>query len=215
MPVIVGLYVIFPVLIIILKKWGPIKLLLISMLITYTSLIIAALEGATGNHGSDIFFFMIVQFTIGMILAYIRKTNAEKLRMLIGFRAILIGAVFYLCSWVLRTFIPYGQVFNDSVSSIAVFLILLNLGWGIRMVVPSVNKLLFSLSKQSYFMYLIHIPVLYYIVGPLFKNPMHPIIVIILLGSYILVIYFICSLLSKPINAISSKLLVIYDAKNR
>ena len=215
MPVIVGLYIIFPVLIIILKKWGPIKLLLITTVVTYTSLIIAALAGATGNHASDLFFFAMVQFTLGMILAYLRNTNAEKLRLLIGFPALIIGAVFYFFSWVLRTYIPYGQVFNDSVSSIGVFLILLNLGWGIRRVMPFVNKLLNSISKQSYFMYLIHIPVLYFIVGPLFKNPMHPIIVIILIGVYILIIYYLCYLLSKPINSISSKLLAIYDAKNR
>jgi peptidoglycan/LPS O-acetylase OafA/YrhL len=213
MPVIIGLYVIFPVLLIILRKWGPVKLLLISLFITYISLLIAFNAGKTGIHASDFFLFWTTQFAMGMILAYIRVNDAQKLRLLIGFRAILVGAALYFCSWMVTTYIPNGRVFNDSITSFGVFLIILNFGWWIRRIMPSVNKPLYSISKQSYFMYLIHYPVLSFIIGPLFHTPMHPIVVFMLVGIYILFIFFLCSFISKPITNISLKLNSVYDKR--
>jgi peptidoglycan/LPS O-acetylase OafA/YrhL len=215
MPVIIGLYIIFPVLVIILRKWGPVKLLLISVLITYTALIIAAIAGATGNHANDLFLFWTVQFAMGIILAYIRVKNAEMLRLLLSFRAFIIGSVLFFVSWILRTYILYGKVFNDFVTSIGIFLILLNIGWGFRRIIPKSNAFFIVLSKQSYFMYLVHYPVMKFLLGPIFTNPIHPLIVIILGGIYILVIYFLCSLLSPPITTISSKLFANYYNANR
>ena len=158
MPVIVGLYVIFPILIIILKKWGHKILFLFSLLVTYISLSVAIFAGATGIHANDIFLFWTVQFTMGMILAFFRYKDPEKLRLLIGLRATIIGLAFFAFSWVLRTYVPYGKVFNDFFTSIGIFLLILNLSWGIGKFIPFFYKLLNSLSKKSYLMYLDSLP---------------------------------------------------------
>jgi peptidoglycan/LPS O-acetylase OafA/YrhL len=215
MPVIIGLYAMFPFLLVVLRKWGPFKLLLISILITFSTLFIAAKIGAaTGSHANDLFLFWTAQFTMGILLAYVRVNNPEKLRLLVGYRAILLGAVLFLCSWILVNFVPHGKIFNDSISSVGVFLILLNLGWVIRRTIPPVNRALIFISKQSYIMYLIHLPILYFIIGPNFRTPMHPITVFTLLGLYILAVFYLSTFLSNPIMKISSKLYAVSASKS-
>ncbi len=213
MPVIVGLYLIFPVLLSILKKWGPVKLLLLSTFISYTSLIVAFAFGMTGSHASDLFLSWTVQFVMGMLLAYLAVNHTGKLRLLLGILPFVIGAVFIFCSILVRDYIPNGKVFNDPITSIGIFLIFLNGGWALRRVFPAVNNPLISVSKQSYFMYLIHYPLMMFLIGPIFKTSFHPVITIILCGIYIVVIYYLCSLLSKPITNMSSKLSALFVGK--
>ena len=215
MPVIIGLYVIFPILLFILRKWGPGKLLLISLLVSYISLIIGFISGTTVSHGYDLFLFWTFQFAMGMFLAYFYINHAEKFSLLIGILPFLIGVLFIFCSWLLVTYIPYGKVFNDSITSIGVFLILLNAGWTLRNIIPSSNTFLNNMSKLSFLMYLIHYPLLEFFIGPSLKTPMHPILIIILGGVFILVVYFLCSLYAKPITKISTKLNLIFVGENR
>ena len=206
MPVIIGLYVCFPILLRILEKWGTWVLLLISVVVTYGTLTIAALTGSTGGHDSDLFMFWLFQFALGIVLAYEREKNPQRLCFLIGLRAFILGVGLMMCSWALRTYIPLGKVFNDPVTSIGIFLILLNLGWAIRAKVPAVGKSLNTLSSKSYFMYLIHYPIMMFLIGPLLGVPLNPIVVVILGSVYILAIFFLCHFISKPINKLTSRL---------
>ena len=213
MPVIIGLYAIFPLNLVILSKWGPGKLFLISILISYTTLMFAAMAGPTGNHHRDIFLFWTVEFSMGMILAYFRVYHIEKFRLLISVPAFIIGAGFFFGSWIMRVIIPNGKVFNDPVTSMGVFLILLNTVWFSHRFLPLVNSYLFHLSKQSYFIYLIHYPEIMFLIGPLFPKAMHSITVILLGGLLILAIYYLCNLVSKPLTSFSLKNYAIYDVQ--
>lgn len=215
MPVIIGLYACFPILLGILEKWGPRVLLLISGIVTCGTLTIAASLGSTGERGSHLFTFFLFQFALGMVLAYEKETSPQRLRFLIGPGAFTLGIGLMICSWALRTYVPLGQVFNDLVTSIGVFLVLLNLGWVVRARIPAVGRSLNALSGRSYFMYLVHYPIMLFLVAPLFGAPMNPIVVAILGGVYTLAIFFLCDFISRPMNKLTARLYILLTGWNR
>jgi peptidoglycan/LPS O-acetylase OafA/YrhL len=204
MPCIIGLYISFPVLIKILKKWGPLILLLISALTTYGTLVLAAMIGWPKAHFADIFTFWIIQFALGMALAYARESNAEKLRYLLGAKAFATGVGLLMFSLAIRTYVPGGNRFNDSLTTAGIFLVLLNLGWSSRIKFPAIGRALNALSRESYFMYLVHFPIMGFLIGPLILTPINAIVVLALGGLYIVMIYFLCRLISPPINKLVS-----------
>ncbi len=206
MPVIIGLYICFPVLVKILEKGGPWALILTAVLVTYGTLLIAVLIGASGDHEADWFTFWLTQFAVGMLMAYLKITQPSKLNLMKGVRAFVLGVGLMLCSWALRTYIPLGQVFNDSITSLGIFLILLNLGWAICLTNPAARRGLTALSRQSYFMYLIHYPIMLFLIGPLVRKPTNPLIVLLQAFIFIVVIFYLCRFISGPINKLTSRL---------
>jgi peptidoglycan/LPS O-acetylase OafA/YrhL len=204
MPLIIGLYISFPFLLKILTKFGPWVLIAVSTLISYGTLALAFFTGLYEGHQSDIFTFWMVQFALGMVLAYIRETTPQRLNLLVGCRAFFLGFVLVICSWGLRTFVPSGKVFNDSITSIGIFLLLLNLVWASRAKVPITNEILVALSIQSYFMYLIHYPIIKFLIGPPLRSPMNPVIVIVLGCIYIALIFLLCSAIYRPMNRVTT-----------
>jgi peptidoglycan/LPS O-acetylase OafA/YrhL len=200
MPVIIGLYISFPVLIKILEKWGPWVLLLVSAFVTYGTLTIAVLAGAPGSHEADLFTFWMIQFALGMVLAYIREVDSQRLCHLIGPKALLLGIGLMICSWALRTYVPLGKRFNDLFTSVGMFLILLNLALISRAKIPATGKVLNILSSKSYLMYLIHYPIMAFLIGPPLRVPTNPIIVMVLGGIYIIIIFFLCYFISQPMD---------------
>lgn len=205
MPVIIGLYVFFPVLLKILTRFGPWMLLIMSLLITYGTLVFAVLlTGLSRGHGTDLFTFWMIQFALGMTLAYIRETKPERLRLLVGRLPFLVGIGLMLSSWVLRTYIPLGKVFNDSITSMGIFLTLLNVVWVGRSRMPMIGTILIALSAQSYLMYLIHYPIMTFLIGPPLRVPTNPIIVMTLGFVYTAIIFFLSKFISQPLNRITA-----------
>jgi peptidoglycan/LPS O-acetylase OafA/YrhL len=206
MPVIIGLYACFPILLRILVKWGTWALLLLSVVVTYGTLTIAVLTGYTGEHDSALFTFWVFPFALGMLMAHEREAHPSRLRFLIGPSAFILGTVLMVCAWALGTYVPLGKAFNDSVTSIGVLLVLLNLGWAIRAKAPAVGRLLNALSDKSYLMYLVHYPIMMFLIGPLIGLPLSPIVLVFLGSVYILAMFYLCHLISKPMNRLSSTL---------
>jgi peptidoglycan/LPS O-acetylase OafA/YrhL len=204
MPVIIGLYASFPFLLKVLKRRGPWILLLISAFVTYGTLTVAFLVRGPTSHQSDLFTFWMLQFALGIVLGYVRETNAQKLRLLIGPVAFFLGIGLMACSWALRTYVPLGRSFNDPVTSVGIFLVLLNLVWIARAKIPAVGGMLNALSSKSYLMYLIHYPIMKFLIGPPLRVPTNPIIVFLLGGVYVALIFFLCFFISKPIGRLSS-----------
>lgn len=204
MPVIIGLYMSFPVLIKILERWGAWVLLLISGLITFSTLIIAVLLDAPKTHAADLFTFWMLQFALGMVLAQIREKDPQKLRSLIGLRPFFLGMGLVLCSWALRTYVPLGAVFNDSITSVGIFLVLLNLVWKGRAAIPAMGEVLSQLARRSYFMYLIHVPLLMFLIGPPIRKLTNPIVVFALGVVYLVVIFFLCDFIAPPLEKLGT-----------
>jgi peptidoglycan/LPS O-acetylase OafA/YrhL len=212
MPVIIGLYISFPVLIKILEKWGPWLLLLISIFVTYGAIAIWDFLGISGGHQADLFLFWVIQFSLGMVLAYIKESDPQKLRHLTGLKAFLIGIGLFAFSWGIRTYIPSGKLYNDMFTSVGIFLILLNLVWICKLWLPITGKALQALSSKSYLMYLIHWPIMAFLIGPLLDFPVNALVQLLLGGVYIISIYGLCHLISQPLNKFTTWL---YQLSNR
>jgi peptidoglycan/LPS O-acetylase OafA/YrhL len=204
MPVIVGLYISFPVLIKVLEKWGPWMLLLISLFVTYGTITIARLARGPRGHEADLFSFWLIQFSLGMVLAYVRGLYPQKLRDLIGLKAFFLGIGLYTFSWGLRTYVPFGKVYNDMFTSIGVFLILLNICWISRLWIPATGKVLHILASKSYLMYLLHSPIRNFLIGPLLRLPANSIIVTAFGCIYIVALFFLSYFISRPIDKFTS-----------
>jgi peptidoglycan/LPS O-acetylase OafA/YrhL len=210
MPVIIGLYVSFPVLIKVLEKWGVWVLLLLSALVTFGTIAIADILGVAGDHGADLFTFWMLQFALGMALAHVAKghhrapTRPARLNNLVSLGAFLAGAGLFALSWGLRTYVPAARLYNDGLTSVGIFLILLNVCWAARTRVPATGKILCALSSKSYLMYLVHYPIMSFLIGPPLRVPMNPALVIAGGGIYIVAIYLLCSLVARPMEKFTS-----------
>jgi len=203
MPVIIGLYVSFPFLLKILTRFGPWVLMTVSILVSYGALALAYLTGLYEGHAGDIFTFWVAQFSLGMVLAHTRRAAPRRLSCLIGYKAFFLGLVLIMCSWGLITYIPSGKIFNDSITSLGFFLLLLNLVWASRAKVPMTGKVLGALSTQSYFMYLIHYPIMKFLIGPLLRPPVNQAIIVVLGCIYIAVIFILSKFFSRPVNRVA------------
>jgi peptidoglycan/LPS O-acetylase OafA/YrhL len=205
MPVIIGLYFSFPVLTRIMDKRGLKALVGISLLVTFGSLTLAVVSGLYKGHESDLFTFWMIQFAMGMVLASVRDSQPHLLNRLIGLGAFLIGVVFFAISYGLRTYVPYGKTYNDLFTSVGIFLILLNMAWYAWLLVPPLGTVLYQLGKKSYLMYLIHFPMMVFLIGPLVRPYItNSIIGTILGGIYIGAIYLLCTLISPLMDKLSS-----------
>lgn len=200
MPVIIGLYVSFPILIKVLEKWGSWVLLLISILITYGTITIAVLVAPYRGHQADLFSFWLAQFSLGIVLAYTRYSNPKKLHSLITVKAFLLGTGLFAFSWALQNYLPLGKVYNDLFTSVGIFLILLNVCRVVCSLVPAVGRVLRALSSKSYLMYLVHYPILTFLIGPLLRSPANAATILVLGSIYIAAIFGLCCLASRPIH---------------
>ena len=204
MPVIIGLYISFPVLIKILEKRGIWVLLLISAFVTYGTITIAVLGGVYRGHQSDLFSFWMLQFSLGMVLAYVRRSRPQELCNLIGFKAFFLGVGLFAFSWGLRTYLPMARAYNDVFTSIGIFLILLNLCWTGRSKAPATGDVLCALSSKSYLMYLVHYPIMAFLIGPPLRVPTNAMIVIALGCIYVVGIFYLSCLISRPMDTLTS-----------
>ena len=205
MPVIIGLYICFPLLVFILKKWGAWVLCAVTALMTYGSISMAALlSGRYLTHSEAIFLFFTIQFALGMALASVRHKQPRNLDALIGVRSCIAGCALYFLSWGLKTHVPHGNSYNDALTTGGVFLVLLNVIWVIRKRAPVITRVLGALGKESYFIFLIHYPIVALIIRPLLRSALHPIMIVGLGFLYIAVIYAVCSLISGPMDRFTS-----------
>jgi peptidoglycan/LPS O-acetylase OafA/YrhL len=144
------------------------------------------------------------QFALGMVLASIRETAPEKMRHLLGVKAFTLGLGLLTLSWAVRTYVPLGRLFNDSITSVGIFLVLLNVVWVGRAKFPATGTVLLALASQSYLMYLIHYPILEFLIGPLLRRPTSPVIVLALGAVFIMLIYLLSCLISRPMARLTS-----------
>jgi peptidoglycan/LPS O-acetylase OafA/YrhL len=205
MPIIIGLYMCFPMLAIILRKKGVCVLLVVAAILTYGSIFMSALlTGKYRRHDESFFLFFIIQFALGMALAHARDRHPQKLDLLIGFKSFVLGSSLYILSWGVKTYLPNGSSYNDVLTTAGLFLVLLNLIWIIRMRIPVAMHILENLGKRSYLIFLVHYPILAFIIGPLFRISLDPIVILASGLIFIFGVYFVCSLISRPMDRFTS-----------
>lgn len=205
MPIIIGLYISFPMLVFILRRKGVWALLAVAAILTFGSIFLSAfLTGGYRRHNDSFFPFFLLTFALGMALAHIRDKNPQKLDVLIGFKSFALGLALYLLSWRMRTQAPHGSSYNDVLTAAGVFLVLLNLIWIMRTRIPMAQRILGNLGRGSYLIFLIHYPILAFIIGPLFKISVHPLVIVASGLVFICGVYFVSSLISRPLDRFTS-----------
>jgi peptidoglycan/LPS O-acetylase OafA/YrhL len=205
MPVIVGLYFSFPVMIRVLQKRGPWFLFGTSALITYGSIVASAvLSGRYRGHPESWFPFFIVEFAFGMILAYAATKDPQQLNRLLGLRGLVAGACLCLVSLGIFEYVPHGDSYDDFLSMTGLFLIFLNLFWAVRSKLPVALRAMSAIGRKSYYIFLIHYPIMAFLIGPPVKGTMPPAMIPIFGLGFVLAMYYLCVLISKPIDRLTS-----------
>jgi peptidoglycan/LPS O-acetylase OafA/YrhL len=201
MPVIIGLYVLFPFLVHILEKRRPFLLFAVSVLITYGSIGACVALGYPVSHQSALFSFFVIEFSLGMFIGYRLAFYPRPLDRLLGLKMFCIGIGLYAVSWLIQRYWTLGGAFNDLFTAAAVFLMTLNL---CRLLLRLSPQKMINFSKEvsihSYVMYLIHGPLILFVMKPLLartvKTPINSMVMVFLACLYCVLIFFLARLIS-------------------
>lgn len=209
MPVIFGLYVIFPLLVKILQKYGSIVLLTISALITYPSIYL--FFKLSISHQSSLPLFHLVEFSLGMSLGYLQLFHPECFNRLTVFKSFCLGILFYTIAWAMATFWEYGPSYDDLFTATGIYLVVLYASRWMTKYSPRISvKVLTQFSQASYLIYLIHGPLILYLAKPIFPGvarfPINSLVMIILSPIFCLIVFLLAKLLSLPMNSLTSRL---------
>jgi len=208
MPVILGLYMLFPLLLWLLHRFRVQVFLLLAILITCGFIFIFSLFGYEISHDSALPFFFISPFAIGMAMAFFITRQVHFLARMSSIPAFFIGFSFYFSSWMLAKIWDQGSIYNDVLTAGGLFLICLPICKLIYSIFrKKVAEILIFLSKLSYLMYLLHGAFILYFAKPVLKFAFpynfDLSMIICLLGLYILSIIMIAKVLCQTIKSLS------------
>jgi len=214
MPIIIGLYILFPFLMKVLKKYGVLALIIISVVLTYGSITLFILLDFPTKHQAAPFLFFVAEFSLGMLIGYFICFNSALFKSLEDFGMFCLGMGFYLFSWVLRTFWSFGPLYNDIFTAVGIYLIVLYAcSWLIRISPKKSVHFLNRVSDESYIMYLIHGPLLLFVLKPVLVSGMNavlgPFVMILLCGCFCVVVFMLARSISRPIGSLTSRLATI------
>jgi peptidoglycan/LPS O-acetylase OafA/YrhL len=172
MPVIIVLYVLFPLLLLLLRRIGMTGLMVFSLLVTNVSIAVCVHSGYVVDHQSALPLFFVDEFALGMVLAWITYYKPERFRRLMGSGFFLLGFALYAVSFFITHYqvLGYGSsTYNDIFESTGLYLMLLFIcRWMFVAFSPAVLNILDHVSRSSYMMYLIHWPIIAYVLNPIF-----------------------------------------------
>lgn len=169
MPVIVGLYALFPLLVKLLETRGAFFLMTTAACVAYASILLFHFIGYPSTCQAALPLFHLAEFSFGMLIGrlFIRRpcfrTRASRLL------TVPSGASLYGAAWFLRENYAWGWVPYDV--SVAIGLFLITFGASLRLKEDNYPcAVLMRLSSASYVIYLTHGPVLLLLMRPLLKD---------------------------------------------
>jgi hypothetical protein len=168
-PNIVGLYLVFPTLITSFSKMNRFGFLFITLCVSYCSIVLFMLMGLSVIHQNSVFLFFIFEFTFGIYIGYrsvFLPINESTKKMVL---LLLLGFLFYSISYYLVMKTSWGGNFNKPFTSLGLFFITFPLFFGISRLFPMLFTYFKKISSASYYMYLIHFPIVFYLLRP-FKD---------------------------------------------
>lgn len=169
MPVIIGLYLVFPLLIVVLVKHGTKILMLVSLFVTFVMIAAMNVLGFSTEHQNAVFPSFIAVFSIGILAAHQAVSSPVRFRLFAGRWALPVGIFFLLFSVIVAKTVPRGGSYNDvltGVGNFAVFLFAARYLCSPRL--QSLGGILSRIGDQSYLIYLLHWPLLMLTVLPLY-----------------------------------------------
>jgi len=214
MPVIIGLYVLFPFLVKVLEGCGTVFFVVVSLLITYGSISLCLLLRYPVAHQSALPLFYVIEFSAGMLIGDAILFHSQRFEHLASAKFLILGMALYVLSWGMTKYWTYGDAYNDLITAAGVFLITLYVSmWLIRLSPHKSVRLFTEISRESYVMYLIHGPIILYVMRPILREcsllPLHPGAAIFCSFLYAAFIFVLARLISRPIGGISSRLMAM------
>lgn len=160
MPVIIGLYLSFPLLFAVYKRTSPLWLFAICLAVSTATTLITVLIAGPIDHQATIFFFHLVPFAIGMLLADIEHRSGKGLEQFGTPTWCGLGAVLIAVAWALSKKTDYGSNFNDGFTAAGAFLGSMFLFRNLVQRIPPLALIMQQFGRASYPFYLIHLPII-------------------------------------------------------
>jgi peptidoglycan/LPS O-acetylase OafA/YrhL len=213
MPPLIGLYVLFPLLLSVLKRFGKAGLLAVSLLVSNVTIAAFVYYGYIVDHQHALPLYFMGEFALGMVLACFAYHQPERFRRLMGFRFFLFGFALYALSGAITKYQIFGygsSTYNDMFEAIGLYLVLLFIcRWMSEVFSPGALNVLDNMSRSSYMMYLIHWPIIAYMlkpaIGAWFRTNMGALPM--LLSSFVFVLLIF--ILAQGIAALTKKLVPV------
>lgn len=211
MPIIIGLYILFPLLLLVLKRFGMTGLMVFSFLVSNVAIAVCVHFGYIVDHQHALPLYFMGEFALGMVLAGFAYHQPERFRRLMGFRFFLFGFVLYALSGAMARYRVFGygsSTYNDMFEAIGLYLMLLYIcRWMSEAFSPGVLKVLDNVSRRSYIMYLIHWPIIAYLlkpaIGSWYRANMCALPMLLSSFVFVLLMYVLASGLSQLIKKIT------------
>jgi peptidoglycan/LPS O-acetylase OafA/YrhL len=148
-----------------------------------------------------LFSFYVIEFSLGMFIGYRLAFYPRPLDRLVGLKMFCIGIGLYAVSWSIQRYWSLGGAFNDLFTAAAVFLMTLNLCWLLLRLSPQkMINLSNEVSKHSYVMYLIHGPLILFVMKPLLaqavETPINSMVMVFLACLYCVLIFVLARFIS-------------------
>lgn len=167
MPVIVGCYLSFPFLMKVLEERGPKVLLGLSLLTSYAYIATSMAFGVVPMHHNAFLMSFLGVFSLGMVLAYAHTKLPSQFSWLNGPKGFLIGAAFYGLSWIITKAWEHGSSFNDVFTAAGLCMMMLCFE---KMMGNRLHGLFKKLAHTSYILYLVHYPIIIFVVGSVWNK---------------------------------------------
>lgn len=186
------------------------SLVTISLLVTYGSITACILLGYPVTHQTALFPFYVIEFSLGILIGYALCFHPNRFRRLVSIKMCCLGIFLYGISWATQRYWTLGNSYNDLLTAMGLYLVMLYAcRWMILFSPQTSVKVLNQLSKVSYGMYLIHGPLILFLVKPLLdhltKSPIDSFVMIILGVVYCATIFMLARILSRPISSFASR----------
>ena len=167
MPVIIGLYVSFPFLIRFLDRRGSAQFVGLALTLTFGSIAVSLACGYPKSHQASIFLFHVAPFATGILLAYGICRHSFQMDRLARWPTCLAGIALIGTSAALVNAVSWGDMVNDLLTTIGAFFILTSLFFVMQhLQLKRCSHFLTLFGNHSYTVYLIHMPLIKYGVGP-------------------------------------------------
>jgi len=197
MPVIIGLYALFPLLLQVMKRYGPVVLMALALIVGNSSVAVCVYLGYPVSHQGALPLYFVDEFALGMALAAVVLRDPGQLNRLGGLGAFFAGLVFYTAGGFMARYKWLGAGFgtyNDIFTAAGLYLMLLPVCRRVSEAAsPGLLKLFDSVSRNAYLMYLVHAPIILYIlkpyVGAFFMTSVGALPMIFLTGLYAFLVF--------------------------
>jgi peptidoglycan/LPS O-acetylase OafA/YrhL len=211
MPVLIGLYAFFPVLIQVMQRAGVTALIVLSLLIGNAAIAACVYWGYPINHQAALPLFFVDEFALGMAMAWITFYHPGRLTRLMDVKCFLLGLAVYTVAGLMSLHAWLGtgsSVYNDLPEAIGLLMILSCVCRWLSETFPRrVTQFLGSMSERSYAMYLIHGPIILYILKPLVGSFLdsiaQPLALIPIACVFVLLMYAMAEGISRLANKLA------------